>query len=928
MKAFLLTALFLYLLPVSLHAQIPAVKGVVSDTTTNRHLVNTTITVLHAKDSTLVKFTRVNENGAFSLTGLKPGNFILLVTYPGYADYVEPFKLDSSQKSKDFGHIKLMLKATLLANVIIKGTAVAIKIKGDTTEYNASAYHIEPNSKVEDLLKQLPGIQVDKDGKITAQGKTVSKVLVDGEEFFGDDPTLVTKNIRGDMVDKVQLFDKKSDQAAFTGIDDGKKEKTINITLKEDKKNGYFGKIDGGKATDGYYQGQAMFNAFKGKKKFSAYGTLANTGKVGLGWEDNSKYGSAGDIEFSDGVAFIVNTNDNDGLDSYNGNYDGAGLPVTRNGALHYDAKWNSDKESVNANYKIGSINVEGTRNNLSQNNLPSGIINSSSDEDFDNYMFRQKLDAVYQIKLDSTANLKISADGTIKNSETNSNYRSRTLRDNSVLLNENTRELSNDSHDKQFNVKLFCSKKLKKKGRTLSVSANGSNNRSSSDGFLKSTTTYYDDGNTRDSLINQYKTSEIRSASFNANLAYTEPLSKSLSLILNYGIMTSSNKADRKSFNQSDAGGYTLLDTLYSNNYKLDQLANQGGAILNFIKNKSTVRFGTKISTVRFEQLNSYRNTGFKRNFTNWNPQASFNYKFSQYKWVRIDYNGNTSQPSIDQINPVRINTDPLNISLGNPNLKPSFDNRISLNYNSYKVISGHSMWIGGSYGFTGQAIVSNTMTDTAGKSIYQSINLNGKKPTNYYFYVDLNWKIKSLDMSTGLSVNSNGNTSYSYINGSLNKSTSSSYIGNIYFLKYKEKKYEGRISFGPTYKTNETSLQKDINDNGWGLNSNASVGLYLPFKIEIATDANYEYRAKTQSFNSDFKRLLWNARLNKKFLKSEGLKLSLSVNDLLNQNKGFERNAYNNMIIQNSYTTIKRYFMASIIWDFNKMGGDTAKK
>src|ERR1700733_12040323 len=174
----------------------------------------------------------------------------------------------------------MILKSKLLAEVLVKGTRAAIKIKGDTTEYNAAAFKIQPNAKVEDLLKQLPGIQVDKDGKITAEGQEVKKVLVDGEEFFGDDPTLVTKNIRADMVDKVQLYDKKSDQATFTGIDDGQKTKTINIKLKEDKKNGMFGKAEAGDGTQNIYQGQLLFNAFKSKEKFSVYGTLGNNGKT------------------------------------------------------------------------------------------------------------------------------------------------------------------------------------------------------------------------------------------------------------------------------------------------------------------------------------------------------------------------------------------------------------------------------------------------------------------------------------------------------------------------------------------------------------------------------------------------------------------------------------------------------------------------
>ncbi|MDB5016245.1 MAG: TonB-dependent receptor, partial [Mucilaginibacter sp.] len=230
MKFTIILIIFTSFFTFTLKAQnLYTIKGSIQDTASNAKLPNTTICVLNAKDSILRAFTRAGVNGTFNISNLGKGKFILLVTYPGYADYVEPFNLDSIKASHDFGKLNMILKARLLADVIVKGTRAAIKIKGDTTEFNAAAFTIQPNSKVEDLLKQLPGIQVDKDGKITAQGQTVTKVLVDGEEFFGDDPTLVTKNIRGDMVDKVQLYDKKSDQATFTGIDDGQRTKTINI---------------------------------------------------------------------------------------------------------------------------------------------------------------------------------------------------------------------------------------------------------------------------------------------------------------------------------------------------------------------------------------------------------------------------------------------------------------------------------------------------------------------------------------------------------------------------------------------------------------------------------------------------------------------------------------------------------------------------
>ncbi len=902
-----------------------SVKGAVVDSVSNIKLVNTSISVLNAKDSILCKFTRAAGDGAFSITNLPGGKFILLVTYPGYADYVENFSLDSVKREVNFGNINMLLKSMLLQDVIIKGTVAAIKIKGDTTEYNAGSFKIQPNAKVEDLLKQLPGIQVDKNGQITAQGQTVQKVLVDGEEFFGDDPTLVTKNLRADMVDKVQLYDKKSDQATFTGIDDGEKTKTINIKLKEDKKNGYFGKIDAGAGTDKYYQEQAMFNAFKGKKKFSAYGTVANTGKTGLGWEDNNKYGSSGNMEFTDDGGIIFYGGGGDDLDSFSGRYNGEGIPTAKNGGLHYDSKWDKDNQSINSNYKIGSLGVEGSKNTLSQNNLPTGIFVSNSDQAFDNFISRQKLDVTYQVKFDTTSSLKISVDGTVKNNKTRSTYLSESRNGNGEMLNESDRKLSNDEDSKIFNASAFWTKRLKKKGRTLSWNVGGSVNQNEAKGFLNSDINYYKDG-LPDSTqrIDQLKTNDINNASLRSNFTYTEPLSKTFSVILNYGLGINNSSADRRSFNKSESGSYDLLDQPLSNDYSLDQLSNQVGAIFNYNKsNKTIINFGTRVSAVRFQQVDEYTNTKYKRNFANWNPEAGYQYRFSQQRSFRFRYNGNTSQPSISQIQPVRVNTDPLNISLGNPDLKPSFTNRFNVSYSSYKVLSDQSVWINGSYSFTANAIVSNAVTDSSAKSTYQSVNLHGETPSNFYLYAYFDKKIKKLDLNVGLNVSTDGNTYFNFINDALNMTRSYNYSGGIRISKYKQKKYDLYTSFGPNYTTSQSSLQKETNNNGGGFNGNASFNIYLPWKFQIGSDGDYQYRAKTKSFDESFERFIWNASLSKTFLKQDVLKLSLTGYDLLDQNKGFNRSAGGNYISQTSFTNIRRYFMFSLIWDFNKMGG-----
>ncbi len=930
---FILLLLISFCTCFSLSAQYKwSINGFVGDTASKAKLINTSAIVLNAKDSTMVLFNRAAANGSFIISNLKKGKFILLLTYPGYADYVEKFQLDSAKDTHDFGNINMILKAKLLADVLIKGTRAAMKIKGDTTEFDAKAFKLQPNAKVEDLLKQFPGIQVDKDGKITAQGQTVSKVLVDGEEFFGDDPTLVTKNLRADMVDKVQLYDKTSDQAAFTGIDDGKKTKTLNIQLKADKKNGYFGKADVGIGTDGYYQGQLLFNKFKVKQKFSAYSTVGNTGKTGLGWRDSQKYGSSdGNFEVSDdgGLMFTSNSGEDD-IEGWNGQYDGHGTPLARTGGLHYDTKLNKDKESINTNYKIGSLEVNGTSNNLSQTTSSAGTINSNTDQHYDNSIFRQKLDMAYIIKLDTSSNLKILIDGTLKNTKSLSNSIARSFRRDNSLLNDNGTNLNNTSNTQIFNASAFYTKKFKKKGRTLSVLFSEAYNNSNVKGYLKSNANFYNLHQQVDSAvhIDQYKTGIVKNAIIKTNLTYAEPLSKASSVIFNYGIGVDNGTSDRKSFNLSSPNHYDRIVDSLSNSYKLNQFSNQLGASYNFKKNKTTFNFGTKVTDINFNQTNEITGLPFKRNFLNFNPQARYQYRFSQQRSVSLDYDGSPTQPTIDQIQPVAVNNNLLSYTIGNQFLNPSFTHNFSGSYNSYKVLSGMSVYLYGNYSFTNNPIVSNQVFSASGKSTIQYVNLDAKNPSNFYLDASVNRKITKLDMYVGINGGVNGNENYNLSNSDLNLTKSKTYYIGVSTSKYVPKKYDFNLRFGPTYTISGSSLLLGTNNNGRGFNGRGSFTIYLPGKFEVSSEANYEFRAKTPTFNSNFNRTLLNSSISKTFFKSDNLKLSLLGNDLLNQNKGFDRSANGNYITQNTYTTIKRYFLFSITWDFNSMGAAEPKK
>ena len=691
-----LAVTFFCLCSFSLFAQTGySVKGVVTDTTAKVKLANTSITVLNSKDSTLVKFGRTAADGSFSLN-LAKGKFILLVAYPEYADYVAKFELDSVKRVLDLKQISLTLKSKLLQEVLINGTA-AITIKGDTTVFNASKLVIQPNAKVEDLLKQLPGIEIDQNGKITAQGQAVEKVLVDGEEFFGDDPTLVTRNIRGDMVKDFQLYDKKSDQAAFTGIDDRVKTKTLNVRLKDDSKNGYFGKVDAGVATDKYYYGQGMFNNFKDKKKVAAYGTIGNTGKTGLSFQDAGKYGAgSNNIQAVDGGISIGGSNDE--LESFSGSYDGRGIPLARTGGAHFDNKWNKDKESFNINYKIGSIRVDGSQNTIKQNNLPGqSLFNSATDQNYNNYMFRQKLDATYEVKVNPTSTLKFGIDGTLKNSETRNNNLGSYKRTDSTLINTSDRNVSNNVDQTIFNASGLWTKRFKKAGRTFSLNVSESATSSDAKGFLNSTNSFYNPAEILDSLkhIDQYKTSVSKSSILGSNITWSEPFSKTFAVILNYGMTLRTESTLRNSFNKSSTTNYDSLDQKYSSNFDLHNISNQAGAIFNYSKKKTVLNFGTRVSAVSFNQTDLDNDIKYKMSYLVWNPQARYMYRFSQQKSLSLNYSGSTNQPTINQIQPIKANDDPLNIILGNADLRPSFRNSINTSFNSVKVITNHSMFV-----------------------------------------------------------------------------------------------------------------------------------------------------------------------------------------------------------------------------------------
>ncbi len=362
------------LLSYSSIAQMAKVSGQVKDANENKPVKNAVVALFTPKDSILYLFTRTDTSGNYLLKGVEPGPYILMVSQPYYADILNNIDVSSDTKVP---LTTLVSKSELLQEVIVK-TGSPLKIRGDTTVYTADSFKVSANANVEELLKKMPGIQVDKDGNIKAMGETVQKVLVDGEEFFGNDPGMAVKNIRADAVKEVQVFDKKSDEAEFTGIDDGKTQKTINLKLKENKKTGYFGKIDVAagpeKNIDNRYNDNLLFGSFKGKRKFSAFLLNGNTGQDGLNWEDEQKYG---------GDNLSLDVNDNGDLSyTYTGISDAEpyinpqnGYMTNVNAGMQYSNKWN-DKYNLNLSPKYNSQQYTNHKITFTQTQIGDSVLN------------------------------------------------------------------------------------------------------------------------------------------------------------------------------------------------------------------------------------------------------------------------------------------------------------------------------------------------------------------------------------------------------------------------------------------------------------------------------------------------------------------------------------------------------------------------
>jgi hypothetical protein len=917
MRKFIFAVFFLAITLVS-RSQSASIKGTVRDSVENKNLVNTVISLLRKNDSVLVKFARVDKDGHFLLAGLKQGQFILMATHPYLGDYFDNIEIKQDGVT-ELPNIYMTPKSKLLAEVIVKSGS-PIRIKGDTTVYTADSFKVRPGANVEELLRRLPGIQVDKDGKITAMGERVKKVLVDGEEFFGSDPGIATKNLRADAVQEVQVFDKKSDQAEFTGIDDGVKDKTINLKMKQ--KRGYFGKIDLAGGLKNKYTTNAMINSFQGKRKLAGYGIMSNTGKTNLDWQDAQNYGG-GEVDgmssgvSDDGGMYIMFNSGGD--ESYWGGRNG--IPQNWNAGLHYSNKFNKDKLSFNSGYKFSKVNANGETKTFSETFLPDTSWNTNSTNNYFSSVHKHAFNLTLDANLDSNNSLKWTTKVNNNNTKTASNYYSEALNKAAQFINNSTRNSNNNADKNNITSSILWRHKFKKLSRTLSVNTDLAWNEVKNNGLLYSLNSYYSNGSLSEiDTVDQQNIQNSEGRSITTKLAYTEPLVKDVYLELNYSIGYNHNSNERITNSKSNNGKYeNIIDTL-SNSFIFNRLVNTPGANIRVNKKKINISFGASVGFSNFTQKNVTDNLENNYNYTNFFPRANFTYKFKSNESVRLNYNGSTTAPTLEQLQPTRVNTDPLNIYIGNPNLKQSFRHNFGGGYNFYNVLKEKNMWSNVNFSTTQNAFVQSSTIDSFGKRTYQTINADGIYNMN--LFMEYGFKLKGVKMNLGVGPVVNRNRNVDFINGVKNSTTTSSYGIRLNANRYVEKKFDFYISPSFTWNHSEGSVNKSANADYWQIDGWANANISLPKNFQLNTDANVQIRQKDPRFTQKTNYTTWNAFITKRMLKDNKLEVKFGLYDILNQNKGYQRNFNSYSFTETYYTTLKRFWLLTLTWNISKNG------
>ena len=905
-----------------------SVRGIAFDTITRQAVAGATITVVEKKDSSLVSFTITDNSGKFELKSIRNGEYRLLITHVNYHNSNTFFTIADNKKNAELGNIVLSDVNKILSEVVITDEAPPVTLINDTIQYNAGSFKTSPNASVEQLLKKLPGIKVEKDGSIKAQGEKVDRVLVDGKEFFGNDPKIATKNLPADAIDKVQVYDKQSDQAQLTGFDDGNYEKTINLKLKKDKKKGLFGKVNEGAGSKERYEGKFNVNSFKGARQFSAIGMGNNTNAEGFSFMDILNFtGALSQMQRNGGNANINMSSDDAAAMGINGGNRNSGINTAWGGGLNYNNIIGT-KLDLQSNYFYNRYNPKSESHIQRQYILPdsSYFYKQNSFNDNLNNTHRLNLNMLYQI--DSFNSIRITPSFNYQKTGNKSLNDYQTLSEDNALINEGVSNSTSGNEGFNFRNDIIYRRKFSRKGRTLSLALQTNLNESNGNGSLLSVNSFYHpDGSLiqRDTL-NQQNNSDGDQRSYNARVVYTEPLWKRSLLEFSAGKSNSKSTADKTTYDYNKLNTkYDMLNTRLTNIYENTYRYTNAGIRLRTQKRKYNYAFGIAFqqSDLEGKIISGVKDSVISKSFHNILPGARFQYNFTKFKTLSVNYTTSTNQPTIIQLQPVPDISNPLNIKNGNPDLKPEYNHTIMGHLNLMSPYKNKNLFIFFNMQATQNKIVNYDTVNRVGIKSTKPVNVNGVYNLNseLSYSRPVHFLKGTLELSSVIGYFKGKQ----FINGVPNGIKTVTLGPGIRLDMTPDDILNIGVSAGLNYNSTNYSLQSALNTNYISQEYNTSVDLELPARFFFSTDFIYTINSRRAAgFNE--KAALWNASLSKQMLKYNRGELKFRVFDLLDQNINISRSTNQNYIEDSKVKTLRRFFLLSFTYSLSKTGLNNA--